>query len=57
VGGYYGFFIKAPVTPALAPYIEGRVNDDGLIERIELFRVPKADNQKTVQFRSAPQGL
>ena len=52
VGGYYGFFLKAPVTPALAPYIEGRINDDGTeSKRIELFRVSGADNQKTVKFR------
>jgi hypothetical protein len=57
VGGYYGFFIKASATPALAPYIEGRVNDDGLeSKRIELFRVPKADNQKSVQFRFSTPG-
>src|SRR6185295_1309137 len=48
----FGFFLKAPITSALAPYIEGRVNDDGTeSKRIELFRVPGADNQKTVQFR------
>jgi hypothetical protein len=52
VGGYYGFFLKAPITPALAPYIEARVNDDGTeSKRIELFRVPGADNQAAVQFR------
>jgi hypothetical protein len=52
VGGYYGFFIKAPITPALAPYIEGRINDDGTeSKRIELFRVAGADNQTTVKFR------
>ncbi len=57
VGGYYGFFIKAPVTPALEPYIEGRVNDDDReSKRIELFRVPKADNQKIVQFRFSTPG-
>ena len=52
VGGYYGFFIKAPITDALAPYIEGRVNDDrSESKRVELFRVPQADNQANVQFR------
>jgi len=52
VGGYYGFFIKVPVTDALAPYIEGRVNDDGTeSKRVELFRVPQADNQANVKFR------
>jgi len=52
VGGYFGFFLKAPITSALAPYIEGRVNDDGTeSKRIELYRVVGADNQRTVQFR------
>ncbi len=57
VGGYYGFFIKAPITPALAPYIEGRYNDDGNeSKRIELYRVPLADNQKNVVFRFVQAG-
>lgn len=57
VGGYYGFFIKAPITQALAPYIEGRYNDDGTeSKRIELYRVPLADNQKSVVFRFAQAG-
>jgi hypothetical protein len=52
VGGYYGAFIKAPITPALAPFIEGRYNDDSTeSKRIEVYRVPLADNQKNVQFR------
>jgi len=57
VGGNYGFFIKAPITPALAPYIEGRYNDDGTeSKRIELYRVPAADNQKSVTFRFVQAG-
>jgi len=57
VGGYYGFFIKAPITQALAPYIEGRLNDDGTeSKRIELYRVPFADNQKNVVFRFVQAG-
>jgi hypothetical protein len=57
VGGYYGFFIKAPITQALAPYIEGRYNDDGTeSKRIELYRVPQADNQKNVVFRFVQAG-
>lgn len=57
VGGYYGFFIKAPITQALAPYIEGRYNDDGNeSKRIELYRVPLADNQKNVVFRFVQSG-
>ncbi len=52
VGGYYGAFIKAPITSALAPFIEGRYNDDSTeSKRIEVYRVPLADNQKNVQFR------
>jgi hypothetical protein len=57
VGGYYGFFIKAPITQALAPYIEGRYNDDGNeSKRIELYRVPFADNQQNVVFRFVQAG-
>jgi hypothetical protein len=57
VGGYYGFFIKAPITQALAPYIEGRYNDDGTeSKRIELYRVPLADGQKNVVFRFVQAG-
>jgi hypothetical protein len=52
VGGHYGDFIKAPITQALAPYIEGRDNDDNSeSKRIEVYRVPLADNQKSVVFR------
>ncbi len=52
VGGYYGFFLKAPITPALAPYIEARYNDDTKeSNRIELYRVPLADNKGSVTFR------
>ena len=48
VGGYYGFFIKAPITQALAPYIEGRYNDDGSeSKRIELFRTPRLTTSST----------
>jgi hypothetical protein len=57
VGGYYGFFIKAPISPALAPYIEGRYNDDGReSKRFEAYRVPFADNQKSVVFRFVQAG-
>jgi hypothetical protein len=57
VGGYYGFFIKCPITSALAPYIEGRYNDDGTeSKRIEVYRVPLADNQKNVKFRFVQAG-
>ncbi|MHB8519834.1 MAG: hypothetical protein ACYDH9_03660 [Limisphaerales bacterium] len=57
VGGYYGFFIKAPITQALAPYIEGRVNDDASeSKRVELFRVAAADNKANVKFRFVQAG-
>lgn len=57
VGGHYGFFIKAPITPALAPYIEGRINDDGSeSKRVELFRVAAADNKAKVKFRFVQAG-
>jgi hypothetical protein len=57
VGGYYGFFIKAPITKDLAPYIEGRMNDDGTeSKRIEIYSVPLADNQKSVMFRFVQAG-
>ena len=57
VGGTYGFFIKAPITQALAPYIEGRWNDNGTeSKRIEVYSVPLADNQKSVTFRFVQAG-
>ena len=48
----YGAFIGAPITQALAPHIEGRVNDD-LIEshRVELYPLPLAANHTQVKFR------
>ncbi|MBX3748056.1 MAG: hypothetical protein KF833_22335 [Verrucomicrobiae bacterium] len=52
VGGYYGAFIAAPLTPALAPHIEARIDDNPVeSKRIELFRLPAADNQPAVRFR------
>ncbi len=57
VGNTYGFFVKAPITQNLAPYIEGRFNDDGSeSKRVEVYRVPLADNQKTVSFRFVQAG-
>jgi hypothetical protein len=51
-GGTYGAFIAAPVTQALAPYVSGRINDDPVeSKRVEVFRLPLADDQRTVQFR------
>ena len=51
-GGTVGAFIAAPITQALAPYIDGRVNDDEYESmRFEAFRLPNADHQASVQFR------
>jgi hypothetical protein len=52
IGGTIGAFVGAPITQALAPFIEGRVNDDAFeSKRFEAFAVPGADNQPSVQFR------
>ncbi len=57
VGGYYGAFIAAPITPALAPFISARVNDDQAeSKRVELFRLVAADNQPKVRFRFVQAG-
>ncbi|MGZ8937721.1 MAG: hypothetical protein ACXW32_00765, partial [Limisphaerales bacterium] len=51
-GGTYGAFIKAPINASLAPFISGRIDDDPRgSKRIEIFRLPEADNQATVRFR------
>ena len=56
-GGYYGAFIAAPISQALAPFISARINDDPVeSKRVELFRLPAADNQATVRFRFAHAG-
>lgn len=56
-GGFYGAFIAAPITPALAPFIQARVDDDPReSKRVELFRLPQADNQAAVRFRFAHAG-
>ena len=42
---------------SLAPYISARVNDDPVeSKRVELFRLPAADNQAAVRFRFAQAG-
>jgi hypothetical protein len=52
IGGTYGAFIGAPITASLAPFIQGRVNDNRFeSKRYELFRVSGADNQSKVRFR------
>ncbi len=51
-GFAYSAFIAAPVTPTLAPFISGRVNDDAVeSKRVELFRLPMADGRPNVRFR------
>ena len=57
VGGYYGTYIGAEISEALAPYISGRINDNQTeSKRYELFRLPEADGEKTVRFRLAKSG-
>jgi len=51
-GGSYGAFIGAPITPALAPFIQGRIDDDPAdSKRVEFLRAAGADNQASVRFR------
>ncbi len=57
VGGTYGAFIAAPLSEALAPAIQGRVDDNPVeSKRVEFFALPKADQQATVRFRFAHAG-
>ncbi len=57
VGGTYGAFIAAPISPALAPFIQARIdNDTSGSKRIEKFRLPQADNQAKVRLRFAHAG-
>ena len=52
IGGTYGAFVGVPITASLAPFIQGRVNDNRVeSKRYELFRVSSADNQSKVRFR------
>ena len=49
LGGTYGAFVAAPISPALAPYIQGRIDDNASeSKRVEWFRLPEADNQATL---------
>lgn len=48
----YSNFIGAVVSTNLIPYVVGCANDDTLDgKRIEVVRLPKADNQSKVRFR------
>ncbi len=53
----YSNYIGAPVSTALIPYIAGRIDDDRLhAKRIEVVRIPQADNAATVRFRFGQAG-
>jgi hypothetical protein len=57
-GGTYGAFIAAPLAEGLAPFLSPRIDDDPVeSKRVELFRLPQADNQSKVRFRFAHAGL
>ncbi len=56
-GGYYGAFIAAPITQELASAIEPRINDDQVEgKRVEVFRLPAANNKPDVRIRFAQGG-
>lgn len=51
-GGTYGAFVGATVDESLAPYIQARINDNTAeSKRVELFPLPRADNQSKVRVR------
>jgi hypothetical protein len=51
-GKEFGYFIGAPVTTNLIPFIRPCRNDDPVQQkRIEVFRLPQADNQSAVRLR------
>jgi hypothetical protein len=53
----YSNFIGAVVSTNMIPYISGRKNDDPLAsKRIEVIRIPLADNSPHVRFRFAQAG-
>ena len=58
-GGFYGAFIGVDSGrwSELGPYLSGRVDDDPLeSKRVEVFRLPAADNQAKVRLRFAHAG-
>jgi hypothetical protein len=58
-GGYYGAFIGVDSNQwsTLAPFISPRVDDDAFgSKRVEMFRLPAADNQAKVRLRFAHAG-
>ena len=57
VGGTYGAYIGATVDASLAPFVEARIDDDPVSsKRVELYRLPLADNQPRVRLRFAHVG-
>ncbi len=59
VGGYYGAFIGVDSNQwsTLGPYISRRVDDNPIeSKRVEVFRLPQADNQPKVRLRFAHAG-
>lgn len=57
IGGTYGSFIKAPISADLAPFIQGRINDNTVeSKRVEVYRLAQADNKATVRLRFAQVG-
>ena len=58
-GKAYGAFIGVATNEwkNIAPFIQARINDDAVeSKRVELFRLPKADNQGAVRLRFAQAG-
>lgn len=58
-GGYYGAFIgvASNLWSTLAPYISRRVDDNPTeSKRVQIYRLPQADNQATVRLRFAHAG-
>ncbi len=52
IGGTYGAFVSAPVSEALAPFIEARIDDDSRDgKRMEVRALPAAANQSRVRVR------
>lgn len=48
----YGAYIGATVSPALAPFVSARIDDDQFeSKRVEVLRLAQADNQPKVRLR------
>jgi hypothetical protein len=53
----FGAGIAAPISPALAPFMAPRINDDGVeAKRLEVVRLPLAAHQANVRLRIAQFG-